>query len=115
MEALLTEFRSSVIAWSALHQSAGVPDRRLSPERRNSFAGATLRWKLAAAALAIALALPIGKYACDLQREAEAHRADIQLWDQVNTQISRPVPAPMEPLMKLMAWEPAAGETKGIK
>ena len=113
MDELLTEFRSSVVAWSALHQ--GAPSRWQSLERCHSHAGGTLRWKLAAAALSIAIALPIGKYACDRQRAAEAHRADIQLWEQVNTQISRPVPAPLEPLMKLVAWEPAASELQTVK
>jgi hypothetical protein len=102
-------------ALSALHQGAGDPNRWQPLERHQSYAGGTLRWMLAAAALFIAVALPIGKYACDLQREAEAYRADIQLWEQVNTQISRPVPAPLEPLMKLMAWEPAASEKKTVK
>jgi hypothetical protein len=115
MDELLTEFRSSVVSWIARHQGAGVPNRWQPLERRHSYAGGTLRWKLVAAALCTAIALPIGKYACDRQREAEAHRADIQLWEQVNTQISRPVPAPLEPLMKLVVWEPAASELKTVK
>ncbi len=115
MDALLTEFRSSVVAWSALHQDAGAPNRWQALERRPRYAGGALWWKLAAAAISIAVAVPIVKHSCDLRREAEAYRADIQLWEQVNNQISRRVPAPLEPLMKLVAWEPAAGEMKDVK
>jgi hypothetical protein len=113
--ALLQEFRSAVVSWSALQEEADVPNRWQPLERRRSFSGSRLRWTMATAALAIAVAVPIGKNACDRQREAEAFRADAKLWEQVNTQVSRAVPTPLEPLLKLVAWEPAISQMMTVK
>jgi len=110
LDALLAEFRSSVIDWSALQEGAEAPGRWTLLARRRRSTGGMLRWKLAAAALAIAVAVPICKNTSDRQRAAEAFRADARLWEEVNTHVSRPVPTPLEPLMKLVAWEPDAGE-----
>ena len=54
--------------------------------------------------------MPICKDSSDRRREAEALEADVRLWEEVNAQVSRSVPAPLEPLMKLVAWEPDAVE-----
>jgi predicted anti-sigma-YlaC factor YlaD len=107
LKGLLAEFRSSVIATSARQKGAEAPERWTPPERRRSFSG-VLRWKLAAAALAIAVIVPICKNSSDRRRQMEAFEADIQLWEEVNAQVSRPVPTPLEPLMKLVVWEPEA-------
>ena len=106
LDSLLAEFRSSVVAWSALHEGAEAPDRWKPLQQRGRVARGALRWTMAAAALAIAAALPICKNVNDRRREAEASRADARLWEEVNAQISRPVPSPLEPLTKLVAWEP---------
>ena len=105
LDALLAEFRSSVVAWSALQNGAEVPNRWQPQKRRRSFTGSMLRWTTAAAALAIAVAVPICKNSYDRQHEAETLRADIQLWERVNAQVSRPVPMALEPLMQLVARE----------
>jgi hypothetical protein len=110
LKTLLAEFRSSVIARSALEKGAGVPERWALLEHRRRFAGGVPRWKLAAAALAIVVIVPICKHSSDRRREAEAFKADVQLWEAVNAQVSRSVPTPLEPLMKLVAWEPDAVE-----
>jgi hypothetical protein len=110
LKTLLAEFRSSVIAWSALQKGAEAPERWTPLEHRRGFARGVLRWKLAAAALAIAIVVPICKNSSDRRRETEAFEADVQLWEEVNAQVSRSVPAPLEPLMKLVVWEPDAVE-----
>jgi hypothetical protein len=110
LKALLAEFRSSVIARSALQKGAEAPEPWTPPEHRPRFTSGMLRWKLAAATLAIAIIVPICKNSSDRRREVEAFEADVQLWEEVNAQVSRPVPSPLEPLLKLVAWEPDAVE-----
>ena len=107
LDALLAEFRSSVVAWSALQKGADAHDRWISLKQRRRVTRGVLRLTLAAAALIIAVALPLWKNTNDRRREVEAARIDAQLWEEVNVQVSRPVPTPLEPLMKLVAWEPA--------
>jgi hypothetical protein len=107
---LLAEFRSSVVAWSALHKGAEAPEQWKPLQQRGRVVRGALRWTMAAAALAIAVTLPICRNLNDRRREAEASRADARLWEEVNAQISRPVPSPLEPLMKLVAWEPDANQ-----
>ena len=105
LKALLAAFRSSVIAGSALQKGAEAPERWTPLEHRRRLTRGVPRWKLAAAALAIAVIVPICKNSSDRRREVEAFEADVQLWEEVNAQVSRSVPTPLEPLMKLVAWE----------
>lgn len=109
LKGLLAEFRSAVVATSARQKGAEAPARwkLLEPRRRMS---SMLHWKLAAAALAIAVIVPICKNSSDRRRQMEAFEADIRLWEEVNAQVSRPVPTPLEPLMKLVVWESDAVE-----
>ena len=108
--ALLGEFRSSVIAWSAVQKGAAAPGGWMPPGHRGRSARGALRWALAATALALMVTVPICKNASDRRREAETFRADTRLWEEVNAQVSRPIPAPLEPLMKLVAWEPSTDQ-----
>jgi hypothetical protein len=110
MKALLTNFRSSVIEWSALQKEAKAPEHWTQPQEQRRLIGGMMRWSMAAAALAIVLIVLICKNFNDRNREAEAFKADLQLWEEVNAHVSRPVPAPMEPLMNLIAWEPETTE-----
>jgi hypothetical protein len=110
LNSLLAEFRSSVVAWSALHKGAEAPDRWKPLQQGGRLARGVLRLSMAAAVLAIAAALPICNNLNERQRQAEASRAEARLWEEVNIQISRPVPSPLEPLMKLVAWEPDANQ-----
>jgi hypothetical protein len=61
-------------------------------------------------ALAVVLVVLIGNNLRNRHHAAEAFRADVQLWEEVNVQISRPVPVSMEPLVNLIAWESDPGE-----
>ena len=110
LDSLLAEFRSSVVAWSAIHKGAEAPERWKPLQQRGRVVRGALRWTMAAAALTIAVTLPICKNVNDRRHEAEEFRADARLWEEVNDQISRPVPSSLEPLMKLVVWEPDASQ-----
>jgi hypothetical protein len=107
LDTVFAEFRSAVIAWTGRQKGAESPDRWKPFERRAGFARTAQRWILAFAALAIAVTVPICRNEMGRQREEELFRADAQLWERVNAQVSRTIPAPLEPLMKLVEWEPA--------
>jgi len=64
-----------------------------------------VRWCLAAAALVLMAAVPIQKSRLDREREAELDRADALLMERVDAAVSRAVPRPMEPLMRLISIE----------
>jgi hypothetical protein len=107
LDTVLAEYRSSVIAWTERQKGADAPDRWQPLERRAGFTRTAQRWMLAAAALVIAVTVPICRNDMNRQREEEMFKADVQLWEQVNARVSRTVPTPLEPLMKLVEWEPA--------
>ena len=60
----------------------------------------TLRWSLAAAAIAIVTAIPVYRNAVERQRQQAAD--DARLLEQVDMQLSRSVPTPIEPLVDLL-------------
>lgn len=90
-------FRGSVHAWS----DTSVPTANRS---RGSLSRWRPQWALIAATLAILAGVPIYRNV-ERQREAEQARADALLWKQVDAGLSRPVPAPMEPLLSLVPGE----------
>ncbi len=96
---LLGAFRGSVRHWSARQPGADPPApwRPARPRRR----AVLLRWAVAAAVLAVIVAALLWDSARRRRIEADA-----LLWQQIDAQLSRPVPASLEPLMKLVAWEP---------
>jgi hypothetical protein len=64
-----------------------------------------VRWALVAAALLVLAAVPVYRNVQDRQRQAEIARADALLLEQVDAEVSRAVPRPMEPLVKLVSWD----------
>jgi hypothetical protein len=105
MEAALGLFRGSVRHWS--DRQVRVP-RLLAPTRGSRGYPARplpVRWALAAAALLVLAAVPIYRNAQERQRQAEIARADALLLEQVDAEVSRAVPRPMEPLAKLVSWD----------
>ena len=92
-EAPLGAFRDAVHRWS---------ERRISPitviEPRHSNAG-WLRIAVAAAALAIVAAVGIARH----NQQVAMARADDALLEQVAADVSRSVPATLEPLDRLMS------------
>jgi hypothetical protein len=61
-----------------------------------------LRWAVAALAAALLLAVPV--HTKRQQHAAEEAALDAQLLRQVDVEISRAVPATMEPLANLVTW-----------
>ncbi len=98
LEASLALFRGSVRHWSGLQ--VRVP-RSLAPGPLPH----PMRWALVAAALLVLAAVPIYRNAQERQRQAEIARADALLLEQVDAEVSRAVPRPMEPLAKLVSWD----------
>ena len=75
--------------------------------RRGIYSG-MLRWKLIAAALVIAFAVPLWINLKERRSQPVAIDMDAQLLEEVNASISRSAPASLEPLMQLIACEPDA-------
>ena len=108
MEAALALFRGSVREWSE-QESAGRPRAWVAQREPRAL---VLRWAMVAAALLMLVWVPIYQGAKEKQRKAELARADAALLEQVDAEISRAVPAPMEPLIKLVAWDSASTNQK---
>jgi hypothetical protein len=105
MEAALGLFRGSVRHWSSGQSRAEPPAiGSISPARRG-LRTQPMRWALATAALLVLAAVPIYRSVQDRQRQAELARADALLLEQVDAEVSRAVPRPMEPLVKLVSWD----------
>jgi hypothetical protein len=105
LEAALTLFRGSVRHFSSRQSHAEPPAiASILPARRGSRMQ-PMRWALVAAALLVLAAVPIYRNAQDRQRQAEIARADALLLEQVDAEVSRAVPRPMEPLVKLVSWD----------
>jgi hypothetical protein len=104
MEAALALFRGSVRQWSGRQSRAEPPGiGSILPARGSSTQ--PMRWALVAAMLFVLAAVPIYRNAQDRQRQAEIARADALLLEQVDAEVSRAVPRPMEPLAKLVSWD----------
>ena len=105
LEGSIALFRGSVRHWSEGQSRAEPPAiGGILPARRGSGIR-PMRWALVAAALVVLAAVPIYRNARDRQRQAEIARADALLLEQVDAEVSRAVPRPMEPLVKLVYWD----------
>jgi len=100
----LARFGAGARAWCGAATPAARPEL-LAPlaRRRQRIAG--MRVALAAAA-ALLVATPVYYRH---QRALETARQDEALLEQVQSDLSRSAPEPMQPLEKLVAWNPAAG------
>ena len=105
LESSLSIFRDSVRQWS--DRRSRVPD----PGAWKAERGQPKLWALVAAMLLMLAVVPIYRDADskDKQRKAELARADAVLLEQVDAQVSRAVPAPMEPLV---AWSSDENSTE---
>jgi hypothetical protein len=103
VETALRLFQRSAKDWSQEH----------SPEFRNVWSTEgvrrgvrtlALRWALAGLTLLVLAGIPIQTIRERGQREARANQIDTALLEQVDAEVSRAVPAPMEPLARLITW-----------
>ena len=98
LEQVLGHFRASVHAWSDEQYRAApaaVP-HSWTGLRSPAWAAAAI---IALIVVCLSLALPLARY------RAETAAADAALLNQVDAEVSRTVPRPMEPLSRLITWE----------
>ena len=101
----LARFSGALKDWS----SQQFPPVRPIRERRYGFGG--LRLAAATLALAVLAAIPVHLRHRAAERDAEIARQDEALLQQVQTEVSRSVPEPMEPLTSL--WTTNTRTTNG--
>ena len=110
VETALWLFQRSAKDWSREHS----PEFRKvwSAERaRRGVRTLALRWALAGLTLLVLVGIPVQTIREREQREARANQIDAVLLEQVDAEVSRAVPAPMEPLTRLVPW--GSTETTG--
>lgn len=103
LETTLSQFRGAM-------RSVSAPAPVWEQPRGSSW----LSWPrlaLAAAMLFLLISAPVF-WNMRARQRAEAARADAQLLEQVNFEISRAVPEPMEPLVNLATWNSNSGDEK---
>jgi hypothetical protein len=108
LESTLSQFRGAVRDWSGSATTA--PGWRQPVSH-----GAWFSWPraaLAAVMLFLMVAAPFYWSAEQRRRAAEVERADTLLLEQVDSEISRAVPEPMEPLVNLATWNSSPAEMK---
>jgi hypothetical protein len=103
----LVVFRESVHEWAEQNGGTTIPDAT-ALEDTSRVRVRPLHWALASAALILLLVIPIYKRANEQKRATQA-LDDALLLEQVNASLSRTVPAPMEPLMKLVSESSVEG------
>jgi hypothetical protein len=101
LQATLGQFRNSVRAWSREQFDANAA-LSTAWHRRPSYPA--LRWAAAVFVMALALSLSMRGW---LRQPAPAYPSvsDAALLNQVDREISRSVPGPMEPLTRLVSWD----------
>jgi len=112
-ESAITLFRQSVQDCGERYARPDIPLPAGVRRARRSFAARPSRWAPVAAALVLLAAIPIYTNSRERRRQAEMARADAALLEQVDVQISRAVPAPMEPLVSLVSWNTSGASHTG--
>lgn len=92
-------------------ESARIPQSVAQMMPVRSFWPLPLRWGAALAALLIAVGIPFYRNAMNERHQREIAKADAALLEQIDAEVSRAVPAPMEPLVNLVAWD--SSNTRG--
>jgi hypothetical protein len=105
----LTQFRGTVRQWS---EEQSTDDVKLTPSVST---WRHLRWACAVMAACVLLSLSV-LWRGNQPPGAGAPAADAALLAQVDRQVSRAVPSPMEPLMNLVLWDGnTQSETGAVK
>jgi hypothetical protein len=112
LEASLSLFRGSVRQWSDGQSSGRDPEAWKAERARTGFIGQPRLWALVTPMLLMLAVVPIYRDAQARQREAALVKADAVLMEQVDDQLSRAVPTPMEPLVKLVPWSSEENSTE---
>ena len=102
----LTQFRGTVRHWSEQQHNGAV---KLTP---SAGAWRRLRWACAVMAACLLVSFSV-LWRGNQPLAGDAPAADVALLAQVDRQVSRAVPSPMEPLMNLVSWEGAAPTESG--
>jgi hypothetical protein len=100
LQGVLSEFRDSLRHWSAAQGGSAPRPLWLTESPRGAH---RLRWALVAVAMVLLAAIPIFR-SRQRQRQADTSLEDAVLLEQIDTGVSRSVPAPMEPLTSLVSW-----------
>jgi hypothetical protein len=103
LESDLAMFRGSVRRWSERQGAVGPPAVVALRPAWSWFRP----WPLwaAAAVLMVAAAVPVYRGSRHLQAKGGIGDSDALLLVQVDAQVSRSVPRPMEPLLQLVSWD----------
>jgi len=106
LAATLALFRASAWEWSERQEGsrAGVFDAAAPVRKR--FGVRVAGWAAVAATVLLAAAVP-------MYRNAKTRQADTRLLEQVDAGVSRAVPRPMEPLLKLVSSSSASSDAAG--
>ncbi len=101
LERVLSHFRASLHEWSDEQYRSAPKTVHYSWTglRSPAWAAAAL---IALMVVCLSLAWPLGRY-----RQAQSAASDAALLNQVDAEVSRTVPRPMEPLSRLITWEMA--------
>ncbi len=102
----LAEFGNAVRAWSEGEMAAPAGELPRPGTSRFRFPLIRLGWAAAAIALVLTVWVSIGGRRSHSNRTDSA--ADAALLQRVNTELSRSVPEPMEPLTRLVSWDRSA-------
>jgi hypothetical protein len=105
LQTTLSALRHSVQNWTAENCPTLVPGQSFLAIRATRFNLRPRRWAVAIALIGL-LAVPIYKNIHQPRRHAEDVE-DTLLLEQVNAHLSRSIPTPMEPLMRLLSDVPA--------
>lgn len=101
-EEALTQFRTSVREWS---DSQFDPRFPMPANLSESKSGIAFRASWAAVALALCVLVSVAVRRGVRQGEGRVAGGDAALLNQVDREVTRTVPGPMEPLVQLVAWD----------
>ncbi len=107
-EDTLVHFRTSVREWT---ESQFDPRFQIQYDRSEPHSGTAVRASWAVTALVLCFFVSFAVYRGTRQGEARANDRDAILLNQVDQEVARTVPGPMEPLLQLVAWDGSSAET----
>jgi len=106
----LSDFRDSLRDWSASQGTAPRPVWLTEAPR----SAHRVRWALVAVAMIVLAAIPFYR-SHNRQRPTDTGMDDAVLLEQIDTDVSRSVPASMEPLTNLVSWNATDVSANGAK